>query len=56
MFNCFVVHVSDLMLEPTPVIAAFNTVYFCVQRPVASAEGEYGELRGSDGRDNGTQI
>lgn len=33
------------MLKPTSVIAAFNTVYFCIQQPVASVEGEYGSYR-----------
>lgn len=45
MFKCFVVRVWDLMLEPTSVIAAFNTVYFCIQQPVATAEGECGSHR-----------
>lgn len=33
------------MLKPAPVIAAFNTVYFCIQQPVASVEGEYGSYQ-----------
>lgn len=45
MFNCFVVRVSDLMLKQTFVIAAFNTVYFCIQQPVASVEGKYGSYQ-----------
>lgn len=37
------------MLEPTSVIAAFNTVYFCVQWPVASVEGAFGSYRAQTG-------
>lgn len=40
-----VFRISDLLLKPTSVIAAFNTVYFCIQRPVAGVEGEGGSYR-----------